>query len=362
MHSAPLTSDGVLSTDSPTVGLVALFGSGETSASGRKVFEWVLRRVVQKPRVAILETPAGFELNSAHVAGRIGEFLQARLQNYRPLVTVVPARRRGTPFSPDDPALARSVLDAEVVFLGPGSPTYAVRQLSDSVVWHCAVARHRLGAALVLASAAAIAVSQYVLPVYEIYKAGLDPHWQTGLNFFAPFGLRLVFIPHWNNRDGGAELDTSRCFMGQERFDLLRAALPAEVTVVGIDEHTALVMDLTAGKGRVIGKGGVAIQRGEAQETIMNGRVFSLSQLGQLRIPDPQAGIPPDVWSEALAAQTGQPTGGAEPPAAVQALLAQRQLAREQRDWVQSDALRTQIEASGWQIRDTPTGPQLLPM
>ena len=87
-------------------GLIVLFGSGETSASGRKVFDWLLRRLPVPVRVAILETPAGFELNSPQVAGRIGEFLSHRLQNYRPQVTIVPARKRGTPFSPDDPGLA----------------------------------------------------------------------------------------------------------------------------------------------------------------------------------------------------------------------------------------------------------------
>ncbi len=81
-------------------GLVVLFGSGETLPAGQKVFDWLFRRLVTPLRVAILETPAGFELNSERVAGRIGEFLEQHLQNYRPEVTLVPARRRGTPFSP----------------------------------------------------------------------------------------------------------------------------------------------------------------------------------------------------------------------------------------------------------------------
>ena len=80
-----------------------LFGSGETSASGQKAFDWLFRHVERPLRVAVLETPAGFELNSDRVAGRIGDFLCDRLQNYRPEVTLVPARQRGTPFSPDLP-------------------------------------------------------------------------------------------------------------------------------------------------------------------------------------------------------------------------------------------------------------------
>jgi len=81
----------------PKPGPVILFGSGETSPSGRKVFERVFRQLPPKPHIALLETPAGFELNSAQVIGRVGEFLQRRLQNYQPQIVIVPARRRGTP-------------------------------------------------------------------------------------------------------------------------------------------------------------------------------------------------------------------------------------------------------------------------
>ena len=43
-------------------------------------------------------------------------------------------------------------------------------------------------------------------------------------------------------------------------------------------------------------------------------------------------------------------------PAAVQALLDRRQAARKARDWQQSDALRDQIAALGWTVKDTPKG------
>jgi len=133
-------------------GLVALLGSGETSPSGGLAFEAVVSRLAGPPRVAVLETPAGFKLNSAQVAGRVADFLRQRLQNYKPEVAVVPARKRHTTFSPDDPALARLLLKANLIFLGPGSPTYAVRQLRDSQVWHTLVAQQRLGAAIVRTS------------------------------------------------------------------------------------------------------------------------------------------------------------------------------------------------------------------
>ena len=169
----------------PMPGLIVLFGSGETSPSGQKVFNFVFQSMPSSPRVALLETPAGFELNSAQVIDRVKTFLLHHLQNYDPEITAIPARKRGTAYSPDDPAIVYPLLEADLIFMGPGSPSYAVRQLRDSFAWYYMLARHRLGAAMVLASAATIAVGAYSLPVYEIYKVGEDLHWKKGLDLFA---------------------------------------------------------------------------------------------------------------------------------------------------------------------------------
>jgi cysteinyl-tRNA synthetase len=40
----------------------------------------------------------------------------------------------------------------------------------------------------------------------------------------------------------------------------------------------------------------------------------------------------------------------------VQALVEARQAARARKDWAASDALREQIEALGWRVKDTPEG------
>ena len=144
-------------------------------------------------RLAILETPAGFEPNSHHVAEVIEDFVAKRLQNFRPQIEIAPARRRGTEFSPDDPNTVTALLEANVILMGPGSPTYAARQLLGSVAWDTLLTRHRMGANLILASASTIASSACALPVYEIYKVGEDLHWKQGLNLFEAFGLELVF-------------------------------------------------------------------------------------------------------------------------------------------------------------------------
>src|SRR5512147_593689 len=202
-----------------TIGRIAFLGSGETSLAGGRIFEALARRIPSPLRVAVMETTAGFELNSPQVAGRVLEFLQTRLQNYRPTLDLIPARKKGTEFGPDNAEILKPLLTANMIFMGPGSPSYAVRQLKDTLAWDIIRARHRLGATLIFASAATISISAHALPVYEIYKVGQDVHAVDGLNLFADFGLHISFIPHWNNTDGGVDLDTSRCFIGMDRFN-----------------------------------------------------------------------------------------------------------------------------------------------
>jgi hypothetical protein len=343
-------------------GLVVLFGSGETSASGRQVFDWLFHQLPAPIRVAILETPAGFELNTAQVAGRICDFLCHHLQNHDLQITVVPARKRGTPYSPDEPDIVAPILGSDVIFLGPGSPTYAVRQLVGSLAWQTLLACHRSGAAIVLASAAAIAAGARALPVYEIYKVGEDVHWRHGLDLFGAYGLRLVFVPHWNNNDGGADLDTSHCYMGQARWGPLLDLLPPDLTVVGIDEATALVIDLAASTCTVLGSGGVSVLGDGTDQRFQSGATYPLDLLGSLHQPEPEAGLPREVWEQVRDAYTQLQTDPAPlPPPEIIALLEQRETARVGQDWATADALREQIRKAGWQVADTPRGPQLAP-
>ncbi len=340
-------------------GIIALLGSGETSLSGGRVFETIAQRLPQPLRIAILETPAGFELNSSQVAERVGEFLKTRLQNFNPQIAILPARKRGTPFSPDDASILTPLLFADMIFMGPGSPTYAVRQLKDSLAWDLVRARHRLGTALVLASAATIAVGAWTLPVYEIYKVGEDVRAIPGLDLAADFGASLSFIPHWNNADGGAEVDTSRCFVGLERFNQWCAQLPAGHTTVGLDEHTGLIIDLVAGKCTVHGVSSVTLLRECNPEIFPAGAEFSLAELGAIHWPEKlKAGISAEAWGMVENASSDEDLKAVPPE--VLSLIEQRQGARDQKDWAACDALRKQIEVLGWTVQDTSDGQKIV--
>ena len=341
-------------------GIITLFGSGEASSSGRDVWAWLFEQMGSRPRVAILETPAGFQPNSAQVAGRIGEFLAHHLQNYCPQIEIVPARQQGTPFSPNNLDILTPMLTADLFFLGPGSPSYAARQLEGSLAWDILSLRHQMGAAVVLASSAVVAVGAVALPVYEIYKVGEPLHWHSGLDFLATYGLEPTFIPHWNNNEGGEELDTRYCFMGQERFDQLRAMLPPQATIVGIDEHTALMISLAEGQCWVRGRGNVTLVCGSECQAFATGSSFSLELLGTCHIPTEYLDIRPELAQMIRQAQEAK-TAGPVVPLVVQELVEQRAEARGRKDWATSDQLRREIEKQGWLIKDTPQGAQIEP-
>jgi cysteinyl-tRNA synthetase len=53
---------------------------------------------------------------------------------------------------------------------------------------------------------------------------------------------------------------------------------------------------------------------------------------------------------------------GAQAPPEVVALVEARTAAREARDWAEADRLRDEARAQGWEVRDGPDGPELLPL
>ncbi len=349
-----------------TPGVIILLGSGETLPSSGKAHEYAARRMPPDPQIAILETPAGFELNADRVAGKIKDFLEVRLTNYNPHIFQVPARKKDTEFSPDDPEIVTPLYQADEILLGPGSPTYAVRQLQDSLAYEIINARIQMGAALVLSSAATLAFGRFTIPVYEIFKVGEEIHWKDGLDFFGAFNLPLSIVPHWNNNDGGDEVDTSRCYIGRTRFDALFELLPKDQVFLGIDDHTSIAIDLDTRNCQVMGNGRVTVLKTGEEYIFASGQNFDLSLIGDPFIPNAGAGIDPDVWAQAVAAHQQRHTQAAQapppPPEDVIALVTERETARAGEDWFASDELREEIASLGWQVNDTLDGPELLPL
>ena len=268
-------------------------GSGELTATMVEVHKGLLQQLPGTPRAVFLDTPAGFQLNVDQISARAVDYFQTHVRH--PLT--VASFKSNPPTGDYDRLQANRMLrQADFVLIGPGSPTYAVRQWQESPVpdllAHCVTD----GGCLVAASAAALTVGRFTLPVYEIYKVGQDLHWVDGLDLLGRFGLNLVVVPHWNNAEGGTH-DTRFCFMGATRFDALAALLPQAATVLGLDEHTACILDLATDQAEVKGLGGITLRTSDGVMTVKSGDRFALSVLREGSITPNRIVEPPESES-----------------------------------------------------------------
>jgi cyanophycinase-like exopeptidase/predicted transcriptional regulator len=257
-------------------GTVTLMGSGELTESMTRVHQWIASRIDGPVRAVFLDTPAGFELNADDISERARNYVRrylgvsCALAGFKSANSATDAEMKNA---------VRKIEGSNYIFAGPGSPSYAIRNWAGTPIIDAVARRIDEGGHLVLASAAAIAISHYSLPVYEIYKVGDDPHWIEGLNLLAPCGLDLTIVPHWNNSEGGT-YDTRFCFMGKPRFDALEALLPEWTVIVGVDEYTACILVLGEDQCHVMGAGRVTVRRPCGEDKVFPANsTFSLDEL-----------------------------------------------------------------------------------
>jgi peptidase E len=256
-------------------GVIALMGSGELTATMVEVHKELLGSLAHAPKAVFLDTPAGFQLNVDQLSQRAVEYFRKHVQHEVELASFK-SKERCTEFEAEQ--TFHKLRQANFMLIGPGSPTYAVRQWQGTPIGDIISSQVEEGSCLVAASAAALTVGRFTLPVYEIYKVGQDLHWVEGMDILARFGLNLVVIPHWNNAEGGTH-DTRFCFMGESRFNKLESMLPEEVSVFGLDEHTACLIDLEKEEAVIKGLGGVTLRRQGEEVVFEKGERFSLEVL-----------------------------------------------------------------------------------
>ena len=76
-------------------GKLILFGSGETSDTGKAIHRHVLQTTSNKQVVSIFETPAGFQPNSFEVAKEVADMFNTSLKEFVLNVNIIPARKKG---------------------------------------------------------------------------------------------------------------------------------------------------------------------------------------------------------------------------------------------------------------------------
>jgi len=256
-------------------GLIVLMGSGELTATMVEVHKELLGRTAAAPKAVFLDTPAGFQLNVDQISQKAQDYFKAHVQH--PLS--VASFKSNETITPYEAEQAYHLLRAaDFVLIGPGSPTYAVRQWQQSSIPEILINRIREGGCLVAASAAALTVGRFTLPVYEIYKVGQALHWVEGMDILKHFGFNLVVVPHWNNAEGGNH-DTRFCFMGRPRFGQLVSLLPEDISILGLDEHTACILDFEKDEAVIKGIGSVTLQRSGSEMVFDTRERFSLEVL-----------------------------------------------------------------------------------
>jgi cyanophycinase-like exopeptidase len=357
--------------------VLAFIGSGETSPAMARAHADLARRLPPARPGVVVDTPYGFQENADELTARQLAFFEARLR--RPF-EVASFRSRASADAAATAAAVAAILGAGYVFAGPGSPSYAVRQWAGSAVGAALVDKVENGGIVVLASAAALTAGAFTIPVYEIYKVGEEPRWLPGLNLLgAATGLRAAVVPHFDNGSGGTH-DTRFCFVGERRLRSLEAALPPDAFVLGIDEHTALVLDLADGSAVVRGRGGVTVRVRGSSVAFPSGTRVPTDQFAEAAAAlgaatatatahdgaRPRAGDGASDRRVADLVADLEATRGRRADASaarrdaiaplVELLVDVRDRARSSGDWASADRIRAGLAAAGVSLRDGPLG------
>jgi cyanophycinase-like exopeptidase len=301
---------------------IVVMGSGETAPTMVRVHREVFADCPPGPAV-LLDTPFSFQMNRDELVSRTQQYFAQSVG--REVEVARWPRRDGDPAEVER---ALALLDqAAWAFAGPGSPTYALRQWRGTGVPAALVAVVRRGGTVVMGSAAALTLGSHTVPVYEVYKVGEDPVWVDGLDLLGDVtGLRAAVVPHYDNAEGGTH-DTRFCYLGEPRLAALEGALPDEVGVLGVDEHTAAVLDVASRKLTVHGNGVVSVRRRGQTVTFSAGDTLGFDDLaGLLR------GERPDGASALAAAAAPSRAAGDEDAPTLTSLRAEAESCRAEFD------------------------------
>jgi hypothetical protein len=255
--------------------ILTIMGSGETAPTMVTTHRMLAAKLPKPARATLLDTPYGFQENAPELATKAIEYFKTSIN------IALDAAGLTQMIGADVLAVERglqSVADAQYIFAGPGSPTYALRQWAGTPLAGLLTKKLRDGGIVTFSSAAALTLGRFTLPVYEIYKVGEEPRWLEGLNILGEIGINAALIPHYNNAEGGHH-DTRFCYMGERRLAMLERELPEDVYVLGIDEHTGVVFDIDAQTATVVGKGVLTIRVKGVSTEIASGEVMPIDRL-----------------------------------------------------------------------------------
>ena len=313
--------------------ILCIMGSGETAPTMAPVHRELIERVGgEGARAALIDTPFGFQENADELVAKAQEYFQRSIVHPLALASL---RRAETASEVEKEAAYSRIHEADYVFSGPGSPSYTLREWRGTEIPRLLAEKLERGGCVTLASAAAITLGVVSVPVYEIYKVGEPVHWLEGLDLLGAAGITAAVITHWDNAEGGTH-DTRFCYMGETRLTQLEALLPEGVAILGVDEHTALILDLGAERVEVRGRGRAVVRRAGSETALSAGTEIPLGELRGLLSGTATAVAATSAAPGAVPTTEGGPPEPTQREEPFIALLAERQdqfdRAREGRD------------------------------
>jgi hypothetical protein len=155
--------------------------------------------------------------------------------------------------------------------------------------------------------------------------------------------------------------------------------LPRDVSVLGVDEHTALILDLQADSLRVMGRSNGFWRRGDEAVVLENGSTTPLSELRSHQFTSARSPRSPEEQTttsseqlaqrilegasdavESLAQLVRRSEAGGEgridPSTLIEAVLAAREKARAQGQYELADDLRDALVKASIDVHDGPAG------
>ncbi len=360
-------------------GVIALLGSGETAPGMTKIHREIFARLYPLKAVN-LDTTYGFQENVPQMSKKLEEYFSTSL-NVNVETLHFPSYELASEL--DRARFSARVRASNYVFAGPGSPTYALAQWSP--LHFAKDLLHVLdgGGTLCFSSAAALTLGAFTAPIYEIYKVGSKPHWIEGLDVLGALGVNCAVIPHFDNNEGG-NYDTRFCYLGERRLEMLEGLLPAGTATLGVDEHTALIIDLEADTLTIKGRGN-AYWRTNEVKVLNNDETFALTEIRGANtfnrtITQKTASPESDQWSDLaekiqefdpasyetlislIEAASGARDGYMDPSALIEGVLNVRRIARDQGHYDIADRLRDVLTAADLEIKDGPDGSSWTPI
>jgi len=224
----------------PMSGLILLMGGNEFRPECEAMDRSVLARIGTNPRVVILPTAAAYENPGLAAENGLRHFIRLGARAEAAMVVNSATAR-------DEKWLAL-IRNADIIYLAGGDPVYLLETLRNSAAWEAVLEVRKTGRTLAGSSAGAMVLGG------QMWAPGKG--WHKGLGLLPGFAI----LPHHARL---AELWNA---------EGMRSSLPEGVTLIGIDEATALL----GPPWEVNGTGKVAVYKSDSPDFFTQGQSVAL--------------------------------------------------------------------------------------